>query len=101
MYLCCEEGLTSFLASRLDITCMAAQPGCFCHLLGMSLIDSDEAQGEELVAMLEKDTLDTFLARVAAAHAGSTLGLLIEGLHSYLKCVPFSQLGQLCPPCLI
>lgn len=90
---------------------MAAQPGCFCQLLGlltsclclveMSLIDSDEAQGEELVAMLEKDTLDNFLARVAAAHAGSTLGLLIEGLHSYLKCVPFSLLGQLCPPCLI
>ncbi|BDA47405.1 Crossover junction endonuclease EME1B [Coccomyxa sp. Obi] len=41
--------------------------------------------GEELVTWLEKDTLDNLLARVAAAHAGYTLGLLIEGLHSYLK----------------
>ncbi len=48
---------------------------------------SHVAQGEELVAWLEKDTLDDLLARVAAAHAGYTLGLLIEGLHSYLKCV--------------
>lgn len=36
--------------------------------------------------MLERDSLDNFLARVAAAHAGFTLGLLIEGLQSYLKC---------------
>ncbi len=36
---------------------------------------------------LEKDTLDNLLARVAAAHAGYTLGLLFEGLHSYLKYV--------------
>ena len=65
-----------------------------------SSLTQDEAQGEELVAMLEKDTLDNFLARVAAAHAGFTLGLLIEGLHSYLKWVPFPSLPQHCLPCV-
>ena len=38
------------------------------------------------MALLEKDTLENVLARVAAAHPGHTLGMLIEGLHSYLKC---------------
>lgn len=55
------------------------------------------AQGEELVTWLEKDTLDNLLARVAAAHAGYTLGLLIEGLHSYLKCAHALHSQECCP----
>ena len=45
--------------------------------------------GEDFVATLERSNGGTsgLLARVAAAHPGHTLGLLLEGLHSHLKFV--------------
>ena len=45
--------------------------------------------GEEFVAALDgsNGSTDGLLGRVAAAHPGHTLGLLLEGLHSHLKCV--------------
>lgn len=38
------------------------------------------------MSLLDADSLDGLLSRVAAAHPGFTLGLLVEGFHSYLRC---------------
>ena len=42
-------------------------------------------QGEPFVQLLEQQSLDALLSKVAAAHPAVTLSILIEGLHSYLR----------------
>ena len=42
-------------------------------------------QGERFVQLLEQQSLDALLSKVAAAHPAVTLSILLEGLHSYLR----------------
>ena len=42
-------------------------------------------QGGRFVQLLEQQSLDALLSKVAAAHPAVTLSILLEGLHSYLR----------------
>ena len=42
-------------------------------------------QGERFVQLLEQQSLDALLSKVATAHPAVTLSILLEGLHSYLR----------------